>query len=92
MKASKIYVVFGTTGEYSDRSEWMVKAFHTEKEADDLAATCNKEAAAVFVESDGITAMCAIKDDGIPHDPACQWDYTGTDYYVRPVALMEATQ
>jgi hypothetical protein len=30
----KVYVVQGSTGEYSDRLDWIVKAFRTKEEAD----------------------------------------------------------
>jgi len=31
---NKVYVVQGSTGEYSDRFDWIVKAFRTKEEAD----------------------------------------------------------
>lgn len=33
-----IYVVYGRTGEYSDRTEWPVRAFRTERAASDFRA------------------------------------------------------
>jgi hypothetical protein len=39
-----IYVVFGTTGEYSDRREWTVKAFSEEKKAKKLVKDATRRA------------------------------------------------
>lgn len=40
----KIYAVFGVAGEYSDRTEWPVKAFRDEARADQFALDCIKAA------------------------------------------------
>lgn len=40
----KIYIVCGTSGEYSDRSEWIVKAFFNKKRAEKLVLDANAEA------------------------------------------------
>lgn len=39
----KIYAVFGVAGEYSDRTEWPVRAFRDEAKADSFCLDCIKE-------------------------------------------------
>lgn len=39
----KIYIVFGSTGEYSGRTEWILKAFYEEKQAKDLVINVTNE-------------------------------------------------
>jgi len=44
----KIYVVRGTTGEYSDRNEWAVIAYRNEKEAQEFIKKAKKRAEEIF--------------------------------------------
>jgi hypothetical protein len=81
----KIYVVIGTTGEYSDRTEWTVVAYTDEK----LAQTHAQLAKARADE-------CALTWDrfNTSANPTNMWDegmaidYTGTDYTVAEVPLL----
>jgi len=41
---NKIYVVMGTTGEYSDRSEWLVIAYFDEEKAKQHVTLARQEA------------------------------------------------
>jgi hypothetical protein len=85
----KIYVIIGSTGEYSDHSEWPVCWRSTLAEAEQVVAVCNAEAA----------AFKRWMDDDQDHlerrygkafeeyrakmlDPSCTVDYTGTTYLV----------
>ena len=80
----KIYVVRGTTGEYSDRSEWSVVAFRTEERARErvLAAT----ARAKEIEVTRVSRYAAVKDIN-EFDLDMEMDYTGTNYYYNEVEL-----
>jgi len=94
-----IYVVSGTCGEYSDRSEWTVKAFTTRESAnafaDRLVATMQElgarrvrnEPGWVFPER--FSAPQKIHDAMGALDPSFSTDYTGTSYTVYPVDLEE---
>jgi len=96
-----IYVVKGSTGEYSDRTEWLVKAFRTEQEAKDHII-----AVEVYMKMHGINLDGNVSNndatgvsmsrwdmvqsvEGNPVDPNFQLDYTGTRYYVEQVELKE---
>lgn len=39
-----IYVVEGSTGQYSDHQEWLVKAFRDEQDAKNFVMDCTREA------------------------------------------------
>ena len=78
----KVFVVMGTTGEYSDRNEWPVRAFLDEAEAQALvlaAETASREAVAA--------SGSAYRAGPTPLDPRHQSDYTGTRYFVYDVEL-----
>lgn len=80
-----VYVVYGTTGEYSDRQEWTVKAFVNEERAKRFAGACQDE----------VTRLKALYGDELrwnkadihKYDPQFKWDYTGTDYWVDEIEL-----
>lgn len=40
----RIFIVFGASGEYSDATEWAVRAFATKQEADEWQARCAEAA------------------------------------------------
>ena len=93
----KIYVVSGSTGEYSDRTDWMVCAY-----ADEEAAK------AVVTEYSAMAKEIAVRmklppenplhigygnrwksDFKWPHpDPSFQIDYTGTEYMYCEIDLV----
>ena len=89
---NSIYVVFGTTGEYSDRIEWVVKAFHTEEQAIEFVTnvTERKDKAEAPYNVNHYVPYNAIekvaKEIG---DPNYHSDYTGTRYYYESVPLEE---
>lgn len=78
----EIYVVVGTTGEYSDRREWAVKAFSNEDRAKDFVLEATKIAKELFVSKKRYS-----DDMESPLDPEIQMDYTGTDYFYYTVNL-----
>lgn len=86
-----IYVVFGCTGEYSDRSEWCVKAFRNEERAKDLVNNLNTSARILFqkIENGEVDKWDSHYNygDHIPEDPRGYMDYTGTTYYYATVEL-----
>lgn len=86
-----IYVVFGTTGEYSDRSEWPVRAFRTEAQAQELIEKASAAAREVFLKYESGELHRWDIDDGDfnPYDSKMQIDYTGTTYYIYKVELDE---
>jgi hypothetical protein len=81
-----IYVVTGSTGEYSDRREWTVFAFMDEKKALDFADECEKEADRLNDERGGDFGLGGKTSK---YDPFIQMDYTGTVYFVEQVELKE---
>ena len=93
----RIYVVSGSTGEYSDRTDWMVRAYSSEEAA--KAVVVEYDAAAKEIE-----ARCRLEEDDPnyfdkykrwdedfkwPHpDPSFQMDYTGTYYSYGEIELV----
>lgn len=84
-----IYVVIGTTGEYSDRGEWLTRAFASEGEAkayvEFLGVERQKLAPLdVYLDYEDRQRVEQVMQ---AHDPGYQEDYTGTRWFVTPVAL-----
>ena len=84
----KIYVVFGTTGEYSDRSEWPVKAFRMKRKAVALVTKATDRAKALEQSTPEYQHYEAEGQNEF--DPDMKMDYTGTTYYICTVELEDA--
>ena len=81
-----VYVVMGTTGEYSDRSEWSVAAYDDRKLADKHADEATKFAVNAFKELR--SKVADYNEPPNPWDEDMLCDYTGTDYYVLEVPFL----
>jgi roadblock/LC7 domain-containing protein len=82
---SKIYVVMGSTGEYSDREEWIVCAYADEEMAKHHAETATAEARRI---QNTTKRYCHVPDDQAKAwDPHMSIDYTGADYTVCEVEI-----
>ena len=83
---SKVYVVFGTTGEYSDYVEWPVCAFADEALAIRMVELCDGEWRRIKASPE--------YNDGIyvtnKYDPDMQTDYTGTRYNYYELELRDS--
>lgn len=76
----KIYVVMGSTGEYSDRTEWSVCAYADKALAEQhvqMADACAKEQMPYRYDKELVN----------PFDPGMIMDYTGTYYYIYEVPV-----
>lgn len=92
-----IWVVMGTTGEYSDRSEWPVKAFRDERQAERFAMAAKIRASEIEAtrkalgesgEWNNAADQALLKTNEL--DPDMKTVYTGTDYYAMgPIELEE---
>lgn len=85
-KTTKIWVVHGTTGEYSDRWEWVVCAFADEQKAKDFAEAATRRAKEIAVSRD---SQYRVPLGTSEYDPRMQMDYTGTDYFISETELRE---
>jgi hypothetical protein len=84
---AKIFIVRGTTGEYSDQRSWLVAAYRDETLANIHADTAAAKARAHEKKTERYS-----HDDGLAEamgawDPDAKMDYAGTDYHVLPVTL-----
>lgn len=89
-----IHVVMGTTGEYSDRSEWPVKAFSAQEKAEALVKELVAWAVVKGVHSSQSGrgfADYATRNKWAAEcpDPNFQCDYTGTNWYTMEVPYAE---
>jgi uncharacterized protein YllA (UPF0747 family) len=88
----EIWIVYGSTGEYSDRSEWPVDAHRTE-----AAAQARVKALTEALQASGIERMTRWEDEWhtavdafkAAHDPRFSIDYTGTSWYVDSCQLRD---
>lgn len=97
-----IYIVFGSSGEYSDRREWPVKAFRDEDNAKTMIEILSIKARVIFQEVEQRQNenyeeyIDWIYGDGfkefikeiIPEDPDYQHDYDQTRYYYVSTELV----
>lgn len=86
---SKIYIVIGSTGEYSDHTEWPVGWCSTIEKANALVAKLDAEAKA-FREWDNACDShdhWKLREERMRSmsDPSFSCDYTGTTYSVWTV-------
>lgn len=81
----KIFVLFGHTGEYSDRQEWLVKAFVSQTLAEEVRDRCNAYAKAAPDDWDEREKYEANN----PDDPSMTMQYTGTEYRIEETELDE---
>lgn len=72
-----IYVVQGTTGEYSDKLDWIVCAFKKQKLAEDFVHNAMKRAKEIEKAKESKYSTSKEKNE---FDPDMQMDYTGTEY------------
>ena len=82
---TKVYVVVGSTGEYSDRTEWIVCAY-----ADEALARAHVKAAereAKRIEATNSRYNHEPDDQAKAWDAGMVVDYTGTLYWVSEVEL-----
>lgn len=87
----KIFIIEGTTGEYSDRSNWIVEAYADENAAKTQTEKLNrlvKEAEGTKESYYGAQFTNAFKKLQ-ELDPCAAIDYTGTDYTVFETLLKE---
>ena len=83
-----IYVIGGTTGEYSDRSDWIVCAYRDKALAD--LHVHNAQIRAIEINKTRESRYAAPKGAN-EFDPHMQMDYTGTEYYLTECELKDAT-
>jgi len=77
----KIYIVCGSTGEYSDHRTWMVKGFPTKRKAIAYAKECQK----LIDKQDFDYWQFKHSNWKHPLDKYFEFDYTGTSYYISDV-------
>lgn len=84
-----LHVVMGTTGEYSDRREWPVRAFLSDAQAEEFVAVADAWLREHKLHSDHDGDLAGYFEGAIPcpFDSAFSVDYTGTSYYIMPVPL-----
>ena len=82
MESTKIYIVFGQSGEYSDAKEWMVKAFREKNQANTLAKNAQKEADRLLDRTD-FESLNLNK-----YDKNYRTFYYGVNYVVREIKLV----
>ena len=80
----KIYVVEGTTGEYSDSMDWPVMAYRDEEAAKAHVVRATERAKEIEVSR---ADRYNVPEGANEHDPHMLMDYTGTHYNYYAVEL-----
>lgn len=87
----KVWIVEGSTGEYEDRQQWIVKAFASEERAEALQARLND----ILKENQLHYYNVTERDDyRVPNelldlDQNAEVVYTGACYYVYSIEIEE---
>jgi len=83
---NKVYMVWGSTGEYSDHCTWIVATFTSEQRANTFCERANAWLKEHKAHSEQPEASRTYYDHTLPgknpYDPKMEMDYTGTDYFV----------
>lgn len=91
-----IYVVQGSTGEYSDNREWMVCAFEDEEKAKEMVNDCTLEYLRIQQDLTTLDSWYYLYESLVeknkikPHrlDEKFEIDNTGTNYTYYPTKLI----
>ena len=79
-----VFVVIGTTGEYSDRNEWAVMAYLDESAAQEHVVNADRRAKEIFATR---ADRYSVERGANEFDPDMSMDYTGTSYFIYTVPL-----
>lgn len=85
-----IQVVMGSTGEYSDRSEWIAKAFRTKSEAEEyirLLEETYRQFSGNYGYTRGDEEAVRLERTIQALDPHFHEDYTGTHWFAEEAEL-----
>ena len=92
--SEKIWMVGGTTGEYSDRTEWVVDAWRSEAAAQARVVELKRFMQEIGCGRDrddylrgGWQEREKRDEEMRKHDPGFQQDYTGVEYYICELEL-----
>lgn len=90
---NKVWVVMGSTGEFSDRTEWPVIGFTSEIGAMECIAALDEKMQQMPQEwrKDRWAHQSKIKAHMAALDPQFMMDYTGTKYFFYEVEIAQAT-
>ncbi len=81
----KIYIVEGTTGEHSDRTDWVVCAYKSKKRAEDHVRKAMLRAKEIEqTRENRYSVPVGINE----FDKHMRMDYTGTEYYTVTCELI----
>lgn len=83
----EIFIVTGQTGEYSDRVEWLVKAFRDRAKAMNFIAKAEDWLRANKLSFQNIDGRRLVDHPMPDFDPDFRCDYTGTRYCIDWVDL-----
>lgn len=86
-KVVDIHLVVGSTGEYENYHEWVVKAYRDRDKAVAHANLAEQEAERIF-KKNGSRGYYG-SDSPNPYDPNMDMDYTGTFYEIQTIDLEE---
>jgi len=85
-----IYVVMGSTGEYSDERRWTVIAYFDKVKAQEHVINADRRAKEIFVEYKGDwVEYKEIPPNANEFDPDMVMDYTGTIYWISAVPIAD---
>lgn len=88
---TQIHVVIGSTGEYSDRDEWLVAAYPDLTLAEEHVGIASDRARELFAATKSDPDPWGARRSSVNvYDPNGRMDYTGTSYWVAIVELRTA--
>lgn len=82
-----IWIVQGTTGEYSDRTDWYVCAYRSQEMAEEHASKAMRRAKEIQHGNKQYYRPVPGENE---FDPAMLLDYTGTEYTTASIEIRDA--
>ena len=80
----------GSTGEYSDHTEWLVAAYYSKEKARELVINAGNRANELFSQFSQYGRFSHnIPAKANKFDPGMQMDYTGVRYYINETEVKD---
>lgn len=98
-KTTSVWILQGSTGEYSDRVDWIVRAYKDKEQATRDCSKANDQAEQYYkmvLETDlryptseaDYAEEARLRKEILVVDPDARFDYTGTTYWVTRCDLV----
>lgn len=90
----QVWLLVGSTGEYSDHQEWFVGYYTKEEDARARVEFLSAKARQLYVSEDNLITDWRSREKNVQemrkYDPGFVCDYTGSNYNIYPLECLDA--